>query len=163
MSAPAHPKPSPGRSQATLAGWLLLTFSAAATSVFIADNGWYAGLAKPAWNPPGWIFGPVWTILYALMAAAAWRVWLHGGWARQKKALGLFLIQWALNALWTPLFFGLHRPGWALAEILLLLAAILATMRNFWRMDRTACLLLLPYAAWVAFASALNGAIWRLN
>ena len=163
MSAPAHPKPSPGRSQATLAGWLLLTYSASATAVFVSADGWHAGLAKPTWNPPGWIFGPVWTILYALMAVAAWRVWLHGGWARQKKALGLFLIQWALNALWTPLFFGLHRPGWALAEILLLLAAILATMRNFWRVDRTACLLLLPYAAWVAFASALNGAIWRLN
>ena len=75
----------------------------------------------------------------------------------------VFLLQWALNALWTPLFFGLHRPGWALADILVLLAAILATMRAFWQVDRPAALLLLPYAAWVAFASVLNSTIWRMN
>lgn len=159
----AHSKPSAGHSLAALAGWLLLTYSASATAALIADNGWYTELAKPAWNPPGWIFGPVWTVLYALMAVAAWRVWLHGGWVRQKKALGLFLFQWALNTSWTPLFFGLHRPGGALAEILVLLATILATMRAFWRVDRPAGLLLLPYAAWVAFATVLNWAIWRLN
>ena len=112
----AHPRPSAGRSLTALAGWLLLTFSASATAVFVSAGGWYAGLAKPTWNPPGWIFGPVWTILYAMMAVAAWRVWLHGGWPRQKTALRLYLIQWALNALWTPLFFGLHQPGWALAD-----------------------------------------------
>ena len=98
-----------------------------------------------------------------MMAVAAWRVWLQGGWPRQKQALGLFLLQWALNALWTPLFFGLHRPGWALAEILILLVAILATIRAFWRVDRPAGLLLFPYAVWVAFATALNRAIWRQN
>ena len=152
-----------GRSWLGLVGWLALVFCASATAVFIADNGWYAGLAKPAWNPPGWLFGPVWTILYAMMAVAAWRVWLQGGWARQKKALGLFLLQWILNALWTPLFFGLHRPGWALAEILVLLATILATLRAFWRVDRPAGVLLLPYAAWVAFATVLNWTIWRMN
>ena len=159
----AHPRPSAGRSLAALAGWLLLTFSASAMAVFVSTGGWYAGLAKPAWNPPGWIFGPVWTVLYAMMAVAAWRVWLYGGWKRQKKALGLFVIQWALNALWTPLFFGLQQPGWALAEILVLLATILATIRAFWRVDRPAGILLLPYAAWVAFASLLNGAIWWIN
>ncbi len=159
----AFSKPPPGRALAALAGWLLLTFSASATAVFIADNDWYAGLTKPAWNPPGWLFGPVWTILYAMMAVAAWRVWLQGGWTRQKAALGLYLLQWSLNALWTQLFFSLHRPGWALTEILVLLAAILATLRTFWRVDRPAALLLLPYAAWVAFASVLNWTIWRLN
>ena len=97
------------------------------------------------------------------MAVAAWRVWLQGGWARQKAALRLYLLQWALNAMWTSLFFGLHRPGWALAEILVLLVAILATIRAFWRVDRPAGLLLPPYAAWVAFATVLNGAIWRMN
>ena len=158
-----HPTPSAGRSLAALAGWLLLTFSASATAVFVSTDGWYAGLAKPTWNPPDWIFGPAWTVLYALMAVAAWRVWLHGGWAMQKTALSLFVVQWALNALWTPLFFGLHQPGWALAEILVLMIAILATLRAFWQVDRPAGLLLLPYAAWVAFASVLNGAIWRLN
>ena len=159
----AHPRPSAGRSLTALAGWLALVFSASATAVFIADNGWYAGLAKPSWNPPGWVFGPVWTILYAMMAVAAWRVWLDGGWAQQKKALSLFLLQWALNALWTPLFFGLHQPGWALAEIVVLLAAILATIRAFWRVDRIAGLLLLPYAVWVAFATVLNWTIWLMN
>ena len=158
-----YPTPSTGRSIAALVGWLLLTFSASATAVFVADNGWYAGLAKPAWNPPGWLFGPVWTLLYAMMAVAAWRVWRRGGWARQKTALVLFVVQWALNALWTPLFFGLHRPGWALVEILVLLIAILATLRAFWRVDRPAGLLLLPYAAWVSFATVLNWTIWRLN
>ena len=158
-----HPVSSTGRSLAALAGWLLLTFSASATAVFVSTCDWYAGLAKPAWNPPGSIFGPVWTVLYAMMAVAAWRVWLRGGWAKRKAALSLFVVQWVLNALWTPLFFGLHQPGWALAEILLLLLAILATMRAFWRADPPAGLLLLPYAAWVAFASVLNGAIWRLN
>ena len=154
-----HPGLSSGRSLAALAGWLLLTYSASATAVFVSTGGWYTGLAKPAWNPPDWIFGPVWTVLYAMMAVAAWRVWLHGGWARQKNALGLFLLQWTLNALWTPLFFGLHRPGWALAEILVLLL----TIRSFWRVDRPAGLLLLPYIAWVSFATVLNLAIWRLN
>lgn len=158
-----RPLPPAGRSLAALVGWLLLTYSASATAVFVSTGGWYAGLAKPAWNPPGWVFGPVWTVLYGLMAVAAWRVWRRGGWAEQKIALGLFVAQWALNALWTPLFFGLHRPGWALAEILVLLATILATMRAFWRVDRPAGLLLLPYAAWVSFATVLNWTIWRLN
>ena len=159
----AHPTPSAGRSLAALAGWLLLTFSASATAVFVSTGDWYAELAKPTWNPPGWLFGPAWTVLYTMMAIAAWRAWRRGGWAKQKAALSLFVAQWALNALWTPLFFGLHRPGWALAEILALLIAILATLRAFWRVDRPAGLLLLPYAAWVSFATVLNWTIWRLN
>lgn len=162
-SAPAHPSPSAGRSLAALAGWLLLTNSASATAVFVSTGGWYAELAKPTWNPPGWLFGPVWTVLNGMMAVAAWRVWRNGGWPRQKATLGLFLFQWALNALWTPLFFGLHRPSWALAEILVLLGAILATLRAFWWVDRPAGVLLFPYAAWVSFAAVLNGAIWQMN
>ena len=162
-SDPANSTPSAGHSLLALTGWLLLTFSASATAVFVSTGGWYAWLAKPSWNPPSWVFGPAWTILYAMMAVAAWRVWLCGGWARQKKALGLFLLQWTLNALWSPLFFGLHRPGWALAEILVLLAVILATLRTFWRVDRPAGFLLLPYAAWVAFAAVLNWTIWHMN
>ena len=159
----AHPTPPAGRSLAALAGWLILTYSASATAVIIADNGWYARLAKPTWDPPGWIFGPVWAVLYAMMAVAAWRVWRYGGWAKQKVALSLFVVQWALYALWTPRFFGLHQPGWALAEILVLLAAILATIRAFWRVDRPAGFLLLSYAVWVSFATVLNWTIWRLN
>lgn len=155
--------PPAWRSGLALAGWLALVYSASATAIFIDTGDWYAELAKPAWNPPNWVFGPAWTLLYALMAISAWRVWRQGGWALQKTALGLFLLQWVLNAVWTPLFFGWHQVGGALIEIVLLLAAILATIRAFWRVDRPAGTLLLPYAAWVAFATALNSAIWLMN
>ena len=148
---------------AGLAGWLGLTFCASATSVFVKTGGWYAELAKPAWNPPGWLFGPVWTVLYATMAVAAWLVWLRGGWKVQRRALTLYLVQWALNAIWTPIFFGLQRPGLAFAEIILLAAAIGATLVTFWRVSRVAGVLLLPYALWTAFAAVLNFTIWRMN
>jgi translocator protein len=146
-----------------LIAWLALVFTTSLTTVFVSTDGWYAELNKPTWNPPGWIFGPVWTLLYIMMAVAAWRVWLRGGWEKQRWPLTLFLIQWALNALWTPLFFGLHLLGWAFAEILVLLACILLTIRAFRPVDRTAAWLLVPYAAWVAFASVLNFTIWRMN
>lgn len=146
-----------------LAGWLALTYCAAATGVFVSTGGWYAALVKPAWNPPGWLFGPVWTLLYAMMAVAAWLIWQKGGWKTQKRALVLYLVQWALNALWTPLFFGLHQPGWAFAEILVLDMVVLATLLAFWPVRRAAALLLLPYAAWIAFATVLNFTIWQLN
>lgn len=146
-----------------LAGWIVLTFSAAASGVFVATGGWYAGLAKPSWNPPGELFGPVWTLLYAMMAVAAWLVWREGGWKAQKPALRWYLVQWALNALWTPIFFGLHRPGLAFVEILILDLAVLATLMAFWRVRQAAGLLLVPYALWVAFATVLNVTIWRLN
>ncbi len=152
-----------GRRWLGLAAWLGLVFSASLTGVFVSTGDWYAELSKPPWNPPNWIFGPVWTVLYIMMAVAAWRVWLRGGWKQQRTALGLFLVQWALNAIWTPLFFGLHQLGWAFAEILLLLAMILLTIRAFWMCDRLAGALLIPYAAWVAFASVLNGTIWWMN
>ena len=151
------------RSWVALAGWLAFVFAASSTAVFVTTGGWYAELAKPVWNPPNRVIGPAWTVLYILMAVAAWRVWRQGGWTRQKSALSLFVVQWSLNALWTPLFFGLQQPGWALAEILALLLAILATLRAFWRVDRPAGALLLPYAAWVSFATALNCTIWIMN
>jgi benzodiazapine receptor len=154
---------SAGSQALALVGWLALTFGAAATSVFVSTDGWYAGLIKPAWNPPGWLFGPVWTLLYATMAVAAWLVWREGGWKAQRRAPCLYLVQWALNALWTPLFFGLHRSGLAFAEILALDAAVLATLIAFWRVRRLAGALLVPYALWVAFATVLNFTIWRLN
>jgi tryptophan-rich sensory protein len=146
-----------------LVGWLALTFAAAATGVFVSSGGWYASLAKPAWNPPSWLFGPVWTLLYAMMAVAAWLVWREGGWKAQKRTLGLYLVQWALNALWTPLFFGLQRPGLAFAEIITLDMAVLGTLMAFWRVRRAAGLLLVPHTLWVAFATVLNITIWRLN
>ncbi|MGL5017817.1 MAG: TspO/MBR family protein [Luteolibacter sp.] len=146
-----------------LLGWLLLCFAAAGTAAFVSPGGWYAEINKPAWNPPAWIFGPAWTFLYITMAVAAWLVWCEGGWRAQGRALGLFVLQWSLNALWTPLFFGLHRPGLALIEILALWLAILATLIAFWRVRRAAGVLLLPYLAWVTFATALNFTIWRMN
>jgi tryptophan-rich sensory protein len=121
--------------------------------------GWYAGLHKPSFNPPDGIFAPVWTALYVLMAIAAWRVWRKAG----LRPLGLYALQLVLNGLWSFIFFGAHAIGAALAEIVLLLALVLAMTGSFWGKDRIAGLLLLPYAAWVLFALVLNAAIWRLN
>ncbi len=146
-----------------LVGWLALCFAASGTAVFVSVDGWYAGLLKPSWNPPAWVFGPVWTLLYVMMAVAAWLVWREGGWKEQGRALGLFLLQWLLNALWTPLFFGMHRPGLAFAEIILLWLALAATLVSFWRVRRPAGVLLMPYLAWVSLAAVLNFTIWRLN
>ncbi len=124
---------------------------------------WYAGLAKPGWNPPNWVFGPVWSALYLSMAVAAWLVWRQAGWAGAARPLGLFGAQLVLNVLWSILFFGLHRPDLAFGEILILWAFILATLVLFWRWSKAAGLLLVPYLAWVTFASVLNFAVWRLN
>ncbi len=146
-----------------LIGWLALTFCAAATGAFVSTGGWYAELIKPSWNPPGWVFGPVWTTLYAMMAVAAWLVWLRGGWRAQRRPLTLYLVQWALNALWTPLFFGLHHLGLAFAEIIVLALAIYVTLVLFWKVRPVAGLLLAPYALWTTFAAVLNLTIWQLN
>lgn len=123
---------------------------------------WYAGLAKPAFSPPDWAFGPVWTALYAMMAVAAWRVWRVPAPGR-RRALGLFAVQLGLNLGWTALFFGLRRVDLAAVEVFALLAAIMATAVAFWRIDRPAGALMVPYGAWVAFAAVLTVAIWRLN
>ncbi len=154
---------SRGKIILALGGWLLLCFAAAALGAFFMPGEWYAALRKPAWNPPSWIFGPVWTALYIMMAVAAWLVWRRGGWRAQRRPLGLFLVQLALNAAWTPLFFGLHLPGVAFAEILLLWLAIAWTLAAFWRVHRVAAWLLAPYLAWVSFAAVLNFTLWRLN
>jgi tryptophan-rich sensory protein len=146
-----------------LLAWVLFTFCAPALGAFAPPGEWYAALNKPPWNPPAWIFGPVWTALYTMMAVAAWLVWRRGGWAAQRGPLTLYLIQLALNAAWTPIFFGLKKPAFALVEILLLLAAIVITARAFARVSRPAAMLLAPYALWVAFASFLNFTLWRLN
>jgi tryptophan-rich sensory protein len=159
---PTSPPPAK-HSRLALAGWLALCFTASITGVFVSTSGWYAALHKPSWNPPPWIFGPVWTLLYVLMAVAAWLVWREGGWKTQRLPLGLFLVQWLLNALWTPLFFGLHRSGLASAEIVIFWLVLAATIGSFWRVRKAAGLLLVPYLAWVTFAAALNFTIWRLN
>ncbi len=146
-----------------LAVWLLVCFAAPALGSTAGPGEWYAQLTKPSWNPPGWVFGPVWTTLYAMMAVAAWMIWRRGGWRGLRLPLGLFLTQLALNALWTPLFFGLHRPDLALVAIVMLWIAIVATIAAFARVHRGAAALLAPYLAWVSFATFLNFTLWRLN
>ena len=154
---------SRGKTILGLFGWLLACFAAAAMGGLFMPGEWYASLKKPSWNPPGWIFGPVWTALYAMMSVAAWLVWRQGGWGKQRKPLLIFLAQLAFNALWTPLFFGLHRPGIAFAEIVLLWLAIATTLTAFRPVSRVAAWLLAPYLAWVSYAAMLNLTLWRLN
>ena len=155
-----------GRQALGLLGWLALCYGAAALGgLFTASSvqDWYPSLARPAWTPPSWLFGPVWTVLYGLMAVAAWLVWRGRGWGGARGPLGLFLLQLVLNVLWSLVFFGLRLPGAAFAEIVLLWLAILVTMIAFWRIRGLAGGLLLPYLLWVSFAAALNFALWRMN
>jgi len=151
-----------------LAACLLICQAAGAIgSVFTAQSlgVWYASLAKPSFNPPGWVFGPVWTTLYTLMGISAWLVWRRGSLADPpvRNALFLFLVQLFLNALWSFLFFGLRSPLLALADILGLLIAILATIAAFKPISPISAWLMVPYLAWVSFATILNAAIWKLN
>jgi tryptophan-rich sensory protein len=125
---------------------------------------WYVGINKPSFNPPNWIFGPVWTVLYILMGIAAGLVWTSGAEpAAKRRALGIYLVQLVLNFGWSLIFFGLRSPVWAFVEIILLWAAIVWCMRSFGSIHRTAMLLLVPYLLWVSFATVLNGAIAALN
>lgn len=126
---------------------------------------WYANLAKPWFNPPAWLFSPVWTILYILMGSAAFLIWKTNRKSQRLKnnALTLYFIQLILNSVWSFLFFGLKNPTLALAEILILLLTIIATTYYFWKINRIAAYLMLPYIAWVSFATILNSSIWLLN
>lgn len=126
-------------------------------------RGWYAVINKPAWTPPAWLFGPVWTTLYAMMGVAAWLVWRERGFAGASLPLALFAAQLVLNTLWSVIFFGMRRTGLAFLDIALLWLAILATTLAFWPISRVAGALLLPYLLWVSFAAALNYSIWRTN
>lgn len=146
-----------------LLGWLLAVFAAAALGAVASVDApsFYAQLAKPSWAPPASVFGPVWSVLYGLMGIAAWLVWRSP--APKRVALGLFVTQLGANALWSWLFFAWHRGALAAVEVLILLALIAATAAAFWRASRVAALLLLPYLAWVGFASALTWTVWRSN
>jgi benzodiazapine receptor len=125
---------------------------------------WYAALSKPTWTPPNWVFGPVWTLLYALMGVAAARVWIrHRQTSAGKRSLALFGAQLAMNAVWPVLFFGLRTPGAALGAILILWVSIAALVVWWWRLERPSSFLLIPYLAWVSYATALNAAIVHLN
>lgn len=148
-----------------LAAWLAVTFAAAAVGAAASANAgtFYQQLVRPAWAPPGWVFGPVWTVLYVLMGVAAWIVWRPAGFRAAVVPLTLFLVQLAVNALWTWLFFIWKQGGWAFAEILVLWVLILATLVTFWRARPVAGILLVPYLGWVTFAAVLNFVTWRMN
>lgn len=151
------------RSRLGLALWLAASLAAGFVGSQFMPGDWYASLTKPPWNPPGWVFAPVWTTLYMLMGIAAWLVWRRAGFAGARLALGLFTVQLVLNGLWSYIFFGIQRPGLALVEIIALWFAILATSFSFRKIHATAGVLFLPYLLWVTFAAALNLTLWRLN
>lgn len=150
---------------AGLAGWIGLCFAAAAIGAAgsASAGAFYGELVRPAWAPPGWLFAPVWTVLYLLMAVAAWAVWRAAPLAATGSALALFVAQLFVNALWSWLFFAWRLGGWALAEVLVLWLLIAATALAFRRIRPLAAALLLPYLAWVTFAALLNWALLRAN
>ena len=161
-----HGSSGVARQAGMLAAFLFACFGAAAIGALANVRSlaeWYPSLNKPSWNPPSWLFGPVWTALYAMMAVAGWLVWKRHGLAGAKAATLLFAVQLALNAAWSWLFFGLRMPGAAFAEIVLLWGAILGTTVLFWKASVPAAVLFIPYLLWVSFAAALNFALWRLN
>ena len=165
-SSAAAPR-TPARSLLSLllhVGGPLLAGALGSLATRSSVGSWYPTLQKPSWNPPSWVFGPVWTTLYVLMGVAAWWVWRAEAPAPQKsRAARLFWGQLLLNLLWSFLFFGLRSPGLALVEILLLWGAILLTLRAFWQVRPLAGALLVPYLAWVSYATALTAAITWLN
>lgn len=148
-----------------LFGWLFLAFATSAIGAIASINAgdFYQELVRPEWSPPGWLFGPVWTALYAMMAVSAWLVWRKNGFSAARFALSLFLVQLAVNALWSWLFFMWRLGGIAFADIILLWVLIVSTIFLFWRYSKIAALLLAPYLAWVSFAAALNFSIWQMN
>ena len=148
-----------------LIGWLMVCFGTSAIGAIasIHAKSFYTQLAQPAWAPPPSLFGPVWTVLYALMAIAAWLVWLSGGFRSNFIAFSFFLGQLVLNGLWSWLFFAGHQGALAFADIVLLWILIVFTLISFWRVRPIAGVLLIPYLLWVSFASALNYSIWQLN
>lgn len=149
-----------------LALFIAICFAVSGTGAIATSRSvsqWYPALQKPSWNPPPWIFGPVWTFLYLMMAIAAWIVWRQRGFKGGAVALGIFALQLALNAAWSPLFFGLRNPLAGLVDIIPLWVAIMATIISFWKISPLAGALLVPYWLWVGFATALNFMIWSLN
>lgn len=143
---------------------LAVCYGAAAVGAQFTPGAWYAQLSKPSWTPPGWVFAPVWTVLYAVMAVAAWGVWRARATSEVVVlALCIFAVQLILNTLWSWLFFGLRRADLAMLDIALLWGAIVATVIAFWQVRAWAGALLIPYLVWVSFAAALNWQIWRLN
>lgn len=157
--------PGRGRSLLALAGWIALSLAAGAVGGFASLRAaeFYRTLDTPPWAPPSWLFGPVWTVLYVMMGVAAWMVWRERERRPVRGALALFVVQLALNALWTWLFFAWRVGAAALTEIVVLSLVVVATIAAFARVRRTAAWLLVPYLGWLAYATALTAAIWRRN
>lgn len=161
-----RPAVSPNRRFGMLLLFLLLCLAVSGIGgAFTASSvdGWYQQLAKPAFTPPDGVFGPVWTLLYLAIAVAGWRLWLRLGWRQGRGPLALWGLQLLMNLYWSVIFFGMQAPGAALIWIILLLALIVGCIRVFAAIDRPAAWLFVPYALWVAFATALNAGIWYLN
>lgn len=148
-----------------LFAWLALSFTAAAVGAIasIHARDFYSLLSRPSWAPPGWVFGPVWTMLYLMMGCAVWLVWRDGGWRQQGRALWIFMAQLIANGLWSWLFFAWHLGAVATVGIVVLWLLVIWTTVEFWRRQRIAGVLLMPYLGWVSFASALCFFIWRMN
>jgi benzodiazapine receptor len=160
---PAMSGMSPASQIIALLTWVGLCFLTAWVGSRFTPGESYLQLQKPSWTPPGYLFGPVWSVLYLSMGVAAWLVWRRAGFSGARLALTLFVVQLVLNGTWSWIFFGMHKPGLAFAEILVLWGMILATTLTFWRVNSTAGILFLPYLAWVSFAAILNYSIWQLN
>jgi tryptophan-rich sensory protein len=143
--------------------WLVLSAVVATSGARFEPGDWYLELDKPGWTPPNWLFGPVWTLLYIAMAVAVWLVWRAGGWTANRWAVLGYLTQLALNGAWSWIFFGEQLIGLALVDIVCLLFMIIVVLALFWGRRRIAGLLMLPYAIWVGFATALNYQLWIMN
>ncbi len=156
---------TPARNLFGLLACLAVSFLAAAVGAVASADApsFYAALSLPPWAPPAWVFGPVWTVLYALMAVAAWLVWQRAGSPGVRTALLLFVVQLGANALWSWVFFAWRQGALAFVEVVILVGLVAATVRAFWRVRALAGVLLLPYLAWVGFAAALTYAIWQRN
>lgn len=146
----------------SLVVFILLVTAAAASGSRFMPGSWYEALAKPVWTPPNWLFGPVWAVLYLAIAVAGWLIWRRSG-GRPSPALYVWIAQLIVNALWSYFFFGLHRPGMALVDIILLLLLIVGFIVLSWPVSRLAAGLFVAYGLWVGFAAALNLALWRMN
>lgn len=147
----------------SLIAFFAVTFVAAMSGGYFRPGQWYRGLTKPSWNPPDFLFPIAWTVLYAMMAFAAWLVWQAAGWPAAMVPIGLWLVQLVFNALWSALFFGMKRMDYALVDVALLWLTIVATIAAFWPISTVAGWLMVPYLVWVSFAAFLNLTILRLN
>jgi len=146
-----------------LAFWILLTFAVAAFASQFQPDTWYTTIAKPSWTPPGWIFGPVWSLLYLSMSISVWFIWNQRKTLNVNIPLLLYIIQLILNGLWSYIFFNQHQIGIALIDIVILVFLISIITVRFWQISKTAGILFIPYLVWVSFATVLNFEIWRIN